>query len=147
MPTTTVTIQPAQRTIPDDADCRLCGAQAEQRTCRDCGATAMIVDCGCKAQPRPIAADESGDPVCDACSDTRAAEANQGHVGDLVIWADGGWTLQDESGGIPYESSHSRAIELEDAIVEAGVQRDPGRAVVRCDNPDGICYPVRWWAQ
>lgn len=58
------------RHIANDDDCASCGARAEQRTCERCGVSARIVDCGCKQQPRPIAADAScGDLYCDRCSD------------------------------------------------------------------------------
>lgn len=52
--------------IPDDDDCERCGARAERRTCCECGVSAMITDCGCQVQPRPIAADGHR-TYCDEC--------------------------------------------------------------------------------
>ena len=42
--------------LTDDTDCLICDASATERTCSDCGATALITDCGHRDQPRPIAA-------------------------------------------------------------------------------------------
>lgn len=39
-----------------DVRCDYCGIDPSRRTCHRCGATALIVDCGHRAQPRPIAA-------------------------------------------------------------------------------------------
>lgn len=47
--------------------CETCDVEAVHRTCDDCGESGWIVDCGHRAQPRPIAADGSR-VVCDACS-------------------------------------------------------------------------------
>lgn len=55
-------------TITDDTECLSCGEKPTQRTCENCGVSAMITDCGCKEQPRPIAADGHHN-YCDECSD------------------------------------------------------------------------------
>lgn len=39
-----------------DDDCSICGTTARERTCDDCGAVAIVTDCGHQVQPRPIAA-------------------------------------------------------------------------------------------
>lgn len=58
-----------ERTImTQDESCDACGVRAESRTCADCGATAMVIDCGHHAQPAEIAASaRDGRPVCADC--------------------------------------------------------------------------------
>ena len=51
----------------DDEPCTNCGAQPEFRECDQCGASAMITDCGDMSQPRPISAGLDGKPVCNFC--------------------------------------------------------------------------------
>jgi len=53
--------------------CPHCGTEAEWRTCSECGRSAWIVDCGCLAQPRPIAAGRADGTdtehwYCDQCA-------------------------------------------------------------------------------
>lgn len=61
--------------ICDDMECKACGLKPVRLTCSDCGATGNVVDCGHKAQPRPISASESpgGPPVCEPCERAREA--------------------------------------------------------------------------
>ena len=59
--------------IRDDEDCGRCGVAAVRRTCDECGVSAMITDCGCQIQPRPIAADGRR-TYCDDCYEDRAAK-------------------------------------------------------------------------
>lgn len=56
-----------------DTACDLCPCEAEHRACADCGAEAVVVDCGHYDQPRPIAASAhaGGDAVCEACEAAR----------------------------------------------------------------------------
>lgn len=66
--------------IDNDEPCKWCAAQPHKRTCADCNATADITDCGHMSQPRPIAADERGDDLCDECyaaRHQRRSEANR----------------------------------------------------------------------
>lgn len=53
--------------------CLSCELAAESRKCHECGASAMVVDCGCQLQPRPIAADDRApyEHVCDHCVEHR----------------------------------------------------------------------------
>lgn len=53
--------------IEDDEACPWCGTQPKEYTCDTCGISAMLTDCGHMAQPRPIAADDRGNAICDAC--------------------------------------------------------------------------------
>ena len=55
--------------ISNDVACKACGETPERRQCEECGVSAMIVDCGHQAQPRPIAADDHGHDYCDDCFD------------------------------------------------------------------------------
>ena len=52
-----------------DTDCDTCEVKAEERTCDDCGKSAVIADCGHQAQPRPIAASPDGRLRCDGCAE------------------------------------------------------------------------------
>ena len=56
--------------IPNDADCDHCETRAVRMTCHECGVSAMITDCGCNVQPRPIAADGMW-AICEECADAR----------------------------------------------------------------------------
>ncbi len=51
--------------------CPRCGELARKRTCDECGKTGWIIDCGCYAQPRPIAAGrrDGSDGHHDYCED------------------------------------------------------------------------------
>lgn len=77
--------------IDDTVPCLSCGQEPEWRECATCGTQAWVVDCGHKAQPRPIAADDQ-DPlhnhICDACYEARAerskAASTLGRKGGLV---------------------------------------------------------------
>jgi len=55
--------------IADDTTCPHCDAEPTQRTCRGCGAAALITDCGHQDQPRPIAGNGiyGQDCSCDEC--------------------------------------------------------------------------------
>lgn len=57
--------------------CCHCDAEAVERTCEDCGCTALVIDCGHHAQPAAISTDEHGRSLCDVCYSARveAAEA------------------------------------------------------------------------
>ncbi len=56
-------------TIANDTTCTDCGAEPRFLACIGCGVSAQITDCGHMAQPRPIAPDATGRPVCDTCCD------------------------------------------------------------------------------
>lgn len=50
------------------APCTTCQTAPQMRECDACGVEGRIIDCGCKSQPRPIAADGHY-TYCDDCSD------------------------------------------------------------------------------
>ena len=64
-------------TIADDieTECPACGEPRRQYTCRRCGVSAQLINCGHYAQPRPISG-LTGETLCDACAwaDTLARE-------------------------------------------------------------------------
>ncbi len=58
--------------IPDDPEpaCPECGEPSRERTCRRCGISAYLIDCGHYLQPRPISS-STGETLCDACWEDR----------------------------------------------------------------------------
>jgi hypothetical protein len=62
------TLELTKQEISDDKDCEVCGASARQLACAVCGSSARMTNCGHLAQPRPIAADETGQALCESCS-------------------------------------------------------------------------------
>lgn len=64
----------------DPLDCMTCGATAEWRECSVCHAQALILDCGCLPQPRPIAAGRADGTAlhrafCSACAQGAISDA------------------------------------------------------------------------
>jgi hypothetical protein len=61
-----------------DTDCTHCGETARRLVCADCGAEAIVTNCGHKSQPRPIAGSAwNGQPVCGPCEDARDEAAKE----------------------------------------------------------------------
>lgn len=61
------TVEAIDRTM----GCCHCEATAVERMCEDCGATALVIDCGHHVQPAAISADEHGRELCDVCHSAR----------------------------------------------------------------------------
>lgn len=51
-----------------DGQCPDCEQRVEWRRCEGCGALGWVLDCGHRAQPRPIAAEANGVLTCDECA-------------------------------------------------------------------------------
>ena len=60
----------------ENESCVACGIRAVERTCVVCGLTAWIIDCGHKAQPRPLASGRADGSDGQNCYCTDCAEGN-----------------------------------------------------------------------
>jgi hypothetical protein len=70
---------PEDDMLPDA--CPACGCRQDERTCTDCGATAIVIDCGHFTQPAQIAGEEmTGEPVCTDCQEVRRAARTARHA-------------------------------------------------------------------
>jgi hypothetical protein len=63
-------------------DCESCDVQAQLLTCGDCGAQAVVTDCGCQIQPSTLSRGrfvsgqvvDMDDVFCEICSEQRKEE-------------------------------------------------------------------------
>lgn len=92
----------------EGAVCNRCGEPARYRTCKTCGESAWIIDCGHYDQPRPIAADEHGEDVCDDCYEEQGENQSweQEATEDATEIDSNSWTAKEGFVGLHVEGGN-----------------------------------------